>query len=50
MKKTYCELDISIVKFENEDIVTSSSLMDFTDGLNLDNSILFDDLFSSSGE
>ena len=46
MKKTYSELDVSIVKFENEDIVTASSLMDLNfDGLNKDNLLNWDELF-----
>ena len=46
MKKTYNELDVSIIKFENEDIVTSSGLMGFEhDALNPDNTIGFDEIF-----
>jgi|GEM_PF-1862676 hypothetical protein len=46
MKKTYSELDVSIVKFENEDIVTASSLMDLNfDELNKDNLLNWDELF-----
>ena len=46
MKKAYIELDVSIVKFENEDIVTASSLMDLNfDELNKDNLLNWDELF-----
>ena len=46
MKKTYSELNVSIVKFENEDIVTASSLMDLNfDELNKDNLLNWDELF-----
>ncbi len=46
MKKTYSKLDVSIVKFENEDIVTASSLMDLNfDELNKDNLLNWDELF-----
>ena len=46
MKKTYSKLDVSIVKFENEDIVTASSLMDLNfDELNKDNLLDWDELF-----
>lgn len=46
MKKTYSELDVSIIKFENEDIVTTSSLIDLElDSSNLDNLLNWDELF-----
>lgn len=44
MKKTYSELDVSIVKFENEDIVTASSIMYFNE-LNKDNLLDWNELF-----
>ncbi len=46
MKKAYSELDVSIVKFENEDIVTESSIMDLPlDELNKDNILDWSELF-----
>ena len=43
MKKEYSIPEVSIVMFENEDIITASSLMDFTMGDGTD--LLWDELF-----